>query len=106
MEAGTDPALARRWITRVQAVRAIAEADLRQLTGRRTMTPGEINTAVEALSGIARILRSADPMDKADIYRQLALKLTYEPGLRLIKAEADPNGSCTKVCRRPELNPD
>lgn len=32
--------------------------------------PEEINTVVEALSGIAHILRSADPIDKADIYRQ------------------------------------
>ena len=39
------------------------------------------------------------------VYRQLGLRLTYEPGPRLIKAEARPDGSCTKVCRRGELNP-
>ncbi len=105
LEAGTDPAVVQQWITQVQAEKAIAGADLRQLTGRRTMSPEEINTMVEALSGMTRILRSANPMDKAEIYRQLGLTLTYEPGLRLIKAEADPEGSCTKVCPRGDLNP-
>jgi hypothetical protein len=105
LEAGTDPAVVQQWITQVQAEKAVAEADLRQLTGRRTMTHEEINTVVEALSGIAAILRSAGPMDKADIYRQLGLRLTYQPGLRSIRAEASPDGSCTKVCPRGDLNP-
>jgi hypothetical protein len=63
----------------------------------RAVTPDGINTMVEALSGIAAIWRSADPMDKAEIYRQLVPKLTYEPGLRLTKAEASPDGSGTDV---------
>ena len=68
------------------------------------MNPEEINTLVEAMSGIATILRQADPTDKAEVYRQLGIKLTYKPGLRLIQAEASPNGSCTKVCPTPELD--
>jgi site-specific DNA recombinase len=44
LDAGTDPVLAQQWITQVQAGKAVAEADLRQLTGRRTMTADEINT--------------------------------------------------------------
>ena len=104
LDAGTDPAVVQQWITQVQAEKAIAEADLRQLTGRPTMSPEEINTVVEALSGMTHILRSADPIDKTDIYRQLGLTLTYEPGLRMIKAEADPDRSCTKVCPRGDLN--
>jgi hypothetical protein len=54
------------------------------------------------MAGIAVILRQADPDDKAEVYRQLDIKLTYKPGLRLIQAEASPSGSCTKVC--PETN--
>jgi site-specific DNA recombinase len=104
LDAGTDPGLVLQWITQVQAEKAVAEADLRQITGRRIMTPDEINTLVEAMAGIAEILRRADPDDKAEVYRQLGLKLTYKPGLRLIQAEAGPSGSCTKVCPEPELN--
>jgi hypothetical protein len=102
LDAGTDPTLVQQWITQVQAEKAAAEADLRQITGRRTMTADEINTLVEAMSGIASILRQADPTDKAEVYRQLGIKLTYKPGLRSIQAETSPSGSCTKVC--PEID--
>jgi hypothetical protein len=69
------------------------------------MTPAEIQTVVEALSGIANVLRTADPVDKAQVYQQLGLKLTYKPGLRIIEAEANPDGSCTSLCPRGDLNP-
>jgi hypothetical protein len=49
------------------------------------MTPEEINTVVEALAGIARILSTADPVDNTEVYRQLGLRLTYEPGPRVIR---------------------
>jgi hypothetical protein len=52
------------------------------------MTTDDIRTLVEAISGIAAILRAAHPADKAELYRELGLRLTYEPGPRLIKAEA------------------
>ncbi len=105
LEAGTDPTLVQQWTTQVQAEKATAQAELRHLTGRHTMTPEEINTVVEALAGIAAILRTADPIDKAEVYRQLGLKLTYKPSLHVIDAEANPSGSCTSLCPRPNLNP-
>ena len=105
LEAGTDPTLIQQWTTQIKAEQATAEADLRQLTGRRTMTSAEINTVVDALAGIATVLRRADPADKAEVYRQLGLKLTYEPGPRIITAEAHPNRSCTRLCPRGDLNP-
>ena len=82
-----------------------------QLTPSRDGTPerrvgGRVfRTLVEAMAGIAAILRQADPTDKAEVYRQLGIKLTYKPGLRLIQAEASPSGSCTKVCPEGDLNP-
>ncbi|WP_233605794.1 hypothetical protein [Micromonospora sp. Llam0] len=97
LEAGTDPALVQQWTTQVQAETATAEAELRQVTGRRAMTPAEIQTVVEELSGIANVLRTADPVDKAQVYQQLGLRLTYKPGLRIIEAEANPDGSCTEL---------
>lgn len=66
------------------------ELALRQLTCRRTMTPAEIQTVVEALSGIANVLRTADPVDKAQVYQQFGIELTYKPGLRILEAEANP----------------
>ena len=105
LDAGTDPTLIQQWTTQVQAEKAAAEADLRQLTDRRTMTPDEINTVVEALAGIAAILRRAEPADKAEVYRQLGLRLTYEPGPRIVRAEASASGSWIKLCPRGDLNP-
>ena len=50
------------------------------------MTPAEIEAIVDKFADIARVLVHADPDDKADIFRQLGLRLTYHPGKRLMKA--------------------
>jgi len=73
LDAGTDPVVVQQWITQVQAEKVTAEAELRQITGRRVMTADEIGTLVDAMSGIATILRHADPADKAEVYRQIEL---------------------------------
>ncbi|HWG02385.1 MAG TPA: hypothetical protein VG164_11160, partial [Trebonia sp.] len=44
---------------------------------------------VEELADIARVLSDADANDKAEIFRQLGLKLTYHPGRRIVEAEID-----------------
>jgi site-specific DNA recombinase len=44
LDAGTDPTLVQQWIAQVQAEKALAKADLRRTTGRRTMTAEQINT--------------------------------------------------------------
>jgi hypothetical protein len=31
------------------------------------------------MAGIATFLRQADPTDKAEVYRQLGIRLTYKP---------------------------
>ena len=35
---------------------------------------------VSALSDLLTLLRAADPADKAEIFTQLGLRLTYQPG--------------------------
>jgi hypothetical protein len=47
---------------------------------------------------ITAVLR--DPVDKALIYRELGLNLTYRPTARTVSAQATPSGSCTKLCPR------
>ena len=56
------------------------------------MSTDEIRTLVQALGDIAAVLRSADPKDKAEVYRQLGLPLIYRPEQRLVRAEASPEG--------------
>ena len=38
------------------------------------------------MTGHARIVRNADPLDKADIYAKLRLTLTYQPEEKLVQA--------------------
>jgi hypothetical protein len=53
------------------------------------MTHAEIATLVRALGDILTVLRDADPADKAEVYRQLGLRLTYHPQTQTVHAEAD-----------------
>ncbi|GAB2584848.1 hypothetical protein Aab01nite_53650 [Paractinoplanes abujensis] len=85
--------MVQQWIAQTQAEKAIAEAELSQATARRIMTADEINTLVEAMASIVTILRRADPTSKAEVCRQLGIKLTKKPGLHLIQAEATAPGS-------------
>ena len=67
------------WMSESQAKRALAEARLRKQsgTGRRRMTRDEVTSLVKALGDVMRVLKDADPADKAEIYGQLGLTLTY-----------------------------
>jgi site-specific DNA recombinase len=53
------------------------------------MTEQEIKSIVDKFADIARVLADADPDDKAEILRQLGLKLTYHPGRLLVKAQIE-----------------
>jgi site-specific DNA recombinase len=44
------------------------------------MSRAEISSVVSALSDLLTVLRAADLADKAEIYSQLGLRLTYQPG--------------------------
>ncbi len=44
-----------------------------------------------ALGDITTVLRHADPADKAEAYRQLGLRLNYQPETQAVRAEVDPN---------------
>ena len=52
----------------------------------RRMSEAEIKSIVDRLADIARVLIDADPEDKAEVFRQLGLKLTYHPGRKLVEA--------------------
>jgi hypothetical protein len=60
------------------------------------MTPGDIAAIVAALGDLTRIVHRANPADKAEIYSQLGLTLTYQPGRRLVQAAVKPNPNMRK----------
>jgi hypothetical protein len=68
------------------------------------MTRDQINAVVTALGDLTTVLKEADPMDKAEIYQQLGLTLTYQPANKLVTAQAKPDpimyvGTCPRTDR-------
>jgi hypothetical protein len=96
LEAGADPLLVTGWIAQVRADRDRAEAEL--CGGARPSRPGrmsrdEIAALVESLGDIVTALTAADPADKAEVYKQLGLRLTYHPESQTVSAQATLGGS-------------
>ncbi|GAB3129507.1 hypothetical protein [Microbispora hainanensis] len=97
LEAGADPVLVTQWIAETQTQRVAAQAQLRQASGRRRMSKEEIDAVVTALGDLVKVLQEADPVDKADIYSQIGLRLTYRPQKRLVEAQVIPG---LHMCKR------
>jgi site-specific DNA recombinase len=79
------------WIAETQAKKVAAQAEIRAVTKQRRMSPDDIAAIVAALGDLARVVRDADTSDKAEIYAQLGLTLTYQPGRRLVEATIQPS---------------
>ena len=105
LEAGADPAIVASWMAEVQAQRTLAEARLTKTPKPRLMTREEINAMVTALHHIVSVLNEADPADKTEIYGQLGLRLTYQPGEKIVIAQARPlDAMYVRTCPRGDLN--
>jgi hypothetical protein len=67
------------------------------------MTKEEISAIVNAITDLLTVLRDAEAQDKAELYGQLGLKLTYDPGAKKVTARARLGDTCTKgSCLRPD----
>ena len=104
LEAGADPAVVPEWIAQVQAERAAAHAELvRHRTAPQPIryTPEQISEMIDAFADAVAMLRQADPEDKAEVYRQLGLRLDYDPETETVAAQARlPWGN--HLCPRPD----
>jgi site-specific DNA recombinase len=91
LEAGVDLETVGEWITAVKAERAAitARATARRATAQpeRRLSQEEIAEIVRALSNIRAVIQDADAADKARIYAELRLQLTYEPRKHSIRAQ-------------------
>ena len=101
LKAGADPALVVAWIHQVQQQRTVAKARLATLTSchgtNRRMSRDDIHTMVNTLGGLLNALRHADPADKAGVYRELGVRLTYDHAERTVLAETRPTSSVCVV---------
>jgi site-specific DNA recombinase len=105
LDAGTDPHLISAWIQEVTAARAAAQATLRTITSKPVLSHDDIALLVASIQNVMSAFRVADPDRKAEIYRQVGLKIAYDHAKRSIRLSASPSGSCTKLCPRGDLNP-
>ncbi|GAB3852157.1 recombinase family protein [Dactylosporangium cerinum] len=106
LEAGADPAVVTTWIAQVEQERAAAEAllaaGLGTATRQRRMSRDEISDLVAGLADAIAILRRADPADKAEVYRQLGMRLTYDPETQTVDVQTNVgrppwgNGTCRR----------
>ncbi|MEU7874314.1 hypothetical protein [Dactylosporangium sp. NPDC049140] len=101
LEAGADPAVVTEWIKTTQTERAHAEQDIRSHTAtpRPGMTVEQVTDLVDSLGDLTMALREATPEDKAAVYRELGLRLTFHPDKQMVHAQVDPSvHRWEKVC--------
>jgi hypothetical protein len=94
LDSGADPVIVSGWMAEVQGERLRAEADLASCAERAPLSPDEIRSMLEGLDDLAGVLAEADPNDKASIYSELGVCVTYHPDQRLVVAEVLPD-ACT-----------
>jgi site-specific DNA recombinase len=61
------------------------------------MTREEISTVLAELGDLARVVVQAEPADKAKLYRELGLKLTYRLQKQIVEAMVTPG---LDMCKR------
>ncbi len=95
LEAGADPTIVTGWIADVEADRrrALAAHQNAAQSGQppARMTKQQIHDLVTSLGDIVAVLNEADPADRAEVYRQLGLRLTYYPEEQKVRVRADPD---------------
>jgi hypothetical protein len=54
------------------------------------MNREHITTLIQQLGDITTALAEAEPTDRAEVYRQLGLRLTYHPEQQKVRVQAQP----------------
>jgi hypothetical protein len=107
LDAGGDPKIVSEWMAQTQAEKRLAEARLSQHgTGSKRLSREQIQYIVTTLTDITQVIHDADPRDKAEIYSQLGLRLTYHPGKQQSWSKHDQDPCAQGLCPRPDLNLD
>jgi hypothetical protein len=96
LEAGADPVVVSGWIAEVQGERLAAERALASAQPPSgTLSPDELRELVEGLGVVAGVLGRANPKERAEVYADLGVTLTYQPERDLVEVEAVPIAACT-----------
>lgn len=76
-------------VVQLRAERDRLERTLPDRSSWRPLTPGEISAMAEALGGLITILQNASPADRAAVYQELGVNLSYDPVAGQVRATAD-----------------
>lgn len=90
LEAGTDPVLVGKWIAEVRAERIAAERQLADAEPAPRLSTDEIKALVASLHDMVAVLENADPADRAAVYAELGISLTYHPDGRVLVESRPP----------------
>ena len=91
-----DVAIAAKWITEVHRERRTLEAQLDYQIPSGKMTADQVKALVAALRDIVDVLTDAEPADKAELYNELGVTLTYNPD-GSVAVKAHPRGVHVRV---------
>ena len=78
-----------RRIVELRNERDRLEKTLPERSSWRPLSAGEIKAMATALGGLVQALSAANPADRAAVYAELGLRLTYEPAANQVRAEVD-----------------
>jgi hypothetical protein len=95
LDAGADALVVAGWMSEVHGERLRAEHELGAVLPGDKLTKEQIRTLVVQLRDIAKVLANADPKLKQEVYRELGVRVTYDPHQRRISVSAGP---CTTEC--------
>jgi site-specific DNA recombinase len=90
LQAGADPKIITSWMAETQIRRTAAEIRLQPGAPRQRLTREQLTSLVTAMRDLSSVL-TADAADRAEIYGQLGLALTYLPEARKVNVEARPS---------------
>ena len=93
---GADAKVVARWMAQVHRERANLQAQLGHTIPGGKLTSSQVRALVDALRDIVTVLAEADPEDKAELYGELGVNLTYHPEGR-VSVEMHPRGVNVRV---------
>ena len=95
LEAGADASVVAGWLAEVQGERLAAQQVVDEHRQRpASLTAAEIQAVVADVAQGLRLLETAEPALKAEIYAELGLRVTYDPRTARATATIQPAAPC------------
>jgi len=86
-------------LTRRTKEREGLQARIRLLDSKEQVSAEQMSRAITELGGLATVLASADPTERAKVYASLGIRLDYDHQAKTVKAQADQGCVFSRVRR-------